>query len=114
MSRSAEFLKPLRWSDASSPEFDGLLLPGGHAPGMREDLESSILQTLVAEFFAAEKPVGAICHGVVLAARSKVKKNVGDAPPSVLFGRKTTALLAIQELLAWGLTCAWLGDYYRT
>ena len=33
---------------------------------------------------------------------------------SVLFGRKTTALLQTQELLAWSLTCLWLKDYYRT
>jgi protease I len=33
---------------------------------------------------------------------------------SVLYGRKTTALLRSQELLAWNLTRLYLGDYYRT
>jgi hypothetical protein len=32
----------------------------------------------------------------------------------VLHGRKTTALLRRQELLAWNLTRLYLGDYYRT
>jgi protease I len=32
----------------------------------------------------------------------------------VLHGRKTTALLRSQELLAWNLTRVYLGDYYRT
>src|SRR5438045_8840077 len=51
--------------------FDALLLPGGHrARGMREYLESEILQRHVASFFDKEKPVAAICHGVLLAARS--------------------------------------------
>jgi protease I len=52
--------------------------------------------------------VGAICHGVVLAARSCVNGK------SVLFGRKTTALLKSQEMLAWQMTRLWLGSYYRT
>ena len=59
--------------------------------------------------FLARKSVGAICHGVVLAARSKAASG-----RSVLHGRKTTALLQRQELLAWNLTRGWLGDYYRT
>ncbi len=36
---------------------------------MRAYLESSVLRQLVVEFFAREKPVAAICHGVLLAAR---------------------------------------------
>ena len=67
---------------------------------------------IVAEFFARGRPgrpVGAICHGVVLAARS-----IAASGKSVLHGRKTTALLRSQELLAWNLTRVYLGDYYRT
>jgi protease I len=59
--------------------------------------------------FAADKPVAAICHGVVLVARS-----LGADGQSVLHGRQSTALLQSQELLAWSLTRLWLGDYYRT
>ncbi len=33
---------------------------------------------------------------------------------SVLYNKNTTALLGSQEYLAWGLTCLWLGNYYRT
>lgn len=109
MSISKEFTNPIKWSDIESRNFDGLILPGGHNKGMREYLESDILQKSVASYFESEKPVGAICHGVVLAARSQAKNG-----KSVLFGRKTTSLLAHQELLAWGLTCLWLKNYYRT
>jgi protease I len=110
MQDSDPFRNPLRWSDIDPAKFDALVLPGGHAPGMREYLESSILQKYVTHFFEKNKPVGAICHGVVLAARSRTV----DGKHSVLFGRKTTALLATQEMLAWIMTCAWLGKYYRT
>ncbi len=109
MSQSREFIDPIAWSEIQAHHFDGVLLPGGHAKGMREYLESPILQKVVSDFFLVQKPVGAICHGVVLAARSK-----SSHEKSVLFGRKTTSLLASQELTAWALTCLWLGDYYRT
>lgn len=68
MTRSAEFQRPLRYDAVRSSDFDALLLPGGHAPGMKPYLESALLQGQVAQFFAANKPVAAICHGVLLAA----------------------------------------------
>ena len=73
------------------------------------DLEAAELQKLTATFFTKKKPVGAICHGVVLAARSKRKDG-----KSVLYGKKTTALLKKQEMTAYNLTRVWLGTYYRT
>ena len=109
MVASKEFKNPLKWSNLRQKDFDGLLLPGGHAKGMREYLESDLLKQLVADFFSIEKPVGAICHGVLLVARSHYLTG-----RSVLFGRKTTALLASQELTAWALTFVWMKDYYRT
>jgi protease I len=91
-------------------DYDAVILPGGHAPGMKAYLESTALQSFVARFFVTGRPVAAICHGVLLAARSKL---VGT-DRSVLFGRRTTALLRRQEALAWRLTRRGLGDYYRT
>lgn len=91
-------------------DYDAIVLPGGHAPGMRPYLESPSLQRFVARFFATGRPVAAICHGVLLAARSMIT----DGDRSVLFGRRTTALLRRQEGLAWRLTRRRLGDYYRT
>lgn len=109
MAQSAEFQQPRRWDQVHADEFAALLLPGGHAAGMKPYLESPLLQALVADFFGQAKVVAAICHGVLLAARSQTP--LGQ---SVLFGRQTTALLQVQEMTAWALTCAWLGDYYRT
>ena len=109
MAASPEFLRPIAWPEARISGVRGLILPGGHAPGMRPYLESTVLQSLVASAFAACVPVGAICHGVVLAARAR---SAGGR--SVLHGHKTTALTKPMELTAWSLTCAWLGNYYRT
>lgn len=103
------FNAPLSYQQAAAQPFDALLLPGGHAPGMREYLESSTLQSLVALAFEQNLPVAAICHGVVLAARSQRPSGA-----SVLHKRKTTALTRNLELTAWALTVAWLGSYYRT
>jgi protease I len=109
MIQSAQFQHPIAYAEIEAANFDALLLPGGHAPGMRQYLESAQLQAVTAEFFAQDKPVGAICHGVLLAARSRGR----DGKP-VLFGRKTTALVKTMELAAWALTRVYLGDYYRT
>ena len=109
MKQSNEFLSPISYDDIAIESFDAILLPGGHAQGMRPYLESARLQTIIAEHFLAQKPVAAICHGVVLAARS-----LRDDGKSILHGFKTTALLQKQEMLAWQITRAWLGNYYRT
>lgn len=110
MSQSSAFQGPMKWQECRAPEFNAILLPGGHAPGVKEFLESEILQGLITSFFEVEKPVAAICHGALLVARSKNRKN----QRSVLFGKKTTSLPKWMELSAWGLTCLWLGSYYRT
>jgi protease I len=117
MTQSAAYRAPLRWSEIAdgvvAGRFDALLLPGGHAPGMREYLESPLLQAAVAGFFERDRPVAAICHGAVLAARSRVAR-VGEESRSVLYGRRTTGLTRQLEMLAWRLTRHRLGDYYRT
>lgn len=107
---SADFCNPRPWAQLQAADYDALLLPGGHAKGMKQYLESPVLQAFVGEFFASGRPVGAICHGVVLAARSRLPG--GELSP--LAGRRTTALPRRMEKLAWQLTRRSLGDYYRT
>ncbi len=100
---------PATIENISHNDFDALLLPGGHAKGMIPYLESKALQALTSHFFRTGRPVGAICHGVLVAARSKAEDG-----KSVLYGRKTTALTEAMELFAWKRTRSRLGDYYRT
>ncbi len=108
------FQSPLGWSGIATTAFDGLLPPGGHrARGMREYLESPVLQAAVVQAFAADKPVAAICHGVLLAARS-IDPTTGR---SALHGRKTTALTWALERSASTLAHVfrpWDRHYYRT
>ncbi|MCV7028529.1 type 1 glutamine amidotransferase domain-containing protein [Mycobacterium sherrisii] len=114
MVRCDEFRHPVSWHEATLDGADALLLPGGHrARGMRSYIDSDILQRLVVDAFARGMIVAAICHGVLLAARS-IDPYTGR---SVLYGRKTTALTWAMERLAWRLTRItrfWDPDYYRT
>ena len=73
MYEDINFRKPIAYKKVSEKGFDGLVLPGGHAQGMRIYLEAPELHKVTSAFFAKKKPVAAICHGVVLAARAKSK-----------------------------------------
>jgi putative intracellular protease/amidase len=114
LERCPAFVHPVRYADVRIDEYAGLVLPGGHrAAGMRAYLEDATLQSLTAAFFDAEKPVGAICHGVVVAARA-VSRRTGR---SALYGRKTTALTWRLERTASALGRVvrfWDPLYYRT
>tara|TARA_R110002072_G_scaffold534_6_gene4086 strand:- start:258568 stop:259323 length:756 start_codon:yes stop_codon:yes gene_type:complete len=110
MIKSDEFKNPIAYDQIIPDEYDVLILAGGHAKGMRPYLESEILQRVVGHFFDEHKVVGAICHGLVLVARSNSLKT-GEA---VLKGRKTTSLLKSSEMLAYHLTKRSMGEYYLT
>jgi putative intracellular protease/amidase len=111
---SVEYQHPALWTETTLDGIDALLLPGGHrARGMRTYIDSDTLHRLVVEAFARGLMVAAICHGVLLAARS-VDPATGR---SVLYGRRTTALTWALERTAWRLTRHiryWDPDYYRT
>jgi putative intracellular protease/amidase len=110
LEKDERFRHPASWLTLDVTGFDGLLLPGGHAPGMRQYLGSRELQGRIAEFWATGRPVGAICHGVLVLARSK-DPSTGR---SVLEHRRTTCLPKDMERGAY-LATAWrLGRYYRT
>lgn len=107
---SPAFQAPSAWLGLDVASFDGLLLPGGHAPGMRQYLGDAALQQQVVRFWNLDRPVAAICHGVLVLARA-TDPATGR---SVLDGRRTTSLTKWQECLAYGLTWWKLGRYYRT
>jgi putative intracellular protease/amidase len=110
LTESTGFRSPLAWSELEMSDYAGLILPGGHAPGMRQYLGSAELQARVAEFWALDRPVGAICHGVLVLARTR------DATTgaSLLADRRTTCLPKYLERTAFYLTAWRLGRYYRT
>jgi putative intracellular protease/amidase len=109
LERDAAFVAPRPWGECRVDDFDALLLAGGHAPGMRQYLGSETVQALTAAFFAKQLPIGAICHGVLVAARSKRADG-----HSVLHGHKTTCLPKYMERAAYFSTFWRRGTYYRT
>jgi putative intracellular protease/amidase len=110
LTRTREFSETQAWAELDPAAFDGLLLPGGHAPGMRQYLGSITLQEQVSRFWALGRPVGAICHGVLVLARTRDPAAGGR----ILADRRTTCLPKYMERSAY-LATAWrLGRYYRT
>jgi putative intracellular protease/amidase len=110
LAKATEFTAAQAWAGLDPAAFDGLLLPGGHAPGMRQYLGSAVLREQVARFWATGRPVGAICHGVLVLARTS---DPATGRP-VLAGRRTTCLPKYMERLAYLATASRLGRYYRT
>jgi putative intracellular protease/amidase len=110
MLTAPRFQDPISWASVDPGDYDGLLLAGGHAPGMRQYLGSALLQEKVARFWALRRPVGAICHGVLVLARTRDPAT----GRSVLAGRRTTCLPKYLERGGYLLTAWRLGRYYRT
>jgi putative intracellular protease/amidase len=76
---------------------------------MRQYLGSEVVHRVIAAFFATQKPIAAICHGVLAAARS-----VRADGKSVLHGTRTTCLPKYMERSAYLATFWRRGRYYRT
>lgn len=110
LTEATAFRRPLAWADLKPEAYDGLVLPGGHAPGMRQYLGSGILREKIAEFWRLDRPVGAICHGVLPLARTSDPAT----GRSLLADRRTTCLPAYMERTAYYLTAWRRGRYYRT
>lgn len=109
-----EFKNPIKYENANAQNYCGLIIPGGHrANGMRPFLENSILQNLILDFSQKNMPIGAICHGPLLLART-INPNTNK---SILYGRKCTALTWDLEQKAnkiGNIIRYWDKNYYRT
>jgi putative intracellular protease/amidase len=110
LERAPEYNAPLRYRDIDPEAYDALLLPGGHAAGMRQYLGSSELQEKVALFWRTGKPVAAICHGVLLLARAQDP----ETSRALIASYRTTCLPKYMERLAYLATFWKLKNYYRT
>jgi putative intracellular protease/amidase len=110
MEQDPAFQHPVTWADLDATAADALVLAGGHAPGMRQYLDSAQVRALVLATIAAGRPIAAICHGVLVLART-IDPATGQ---SVLHGKKTTCLPKYMERSAYLSTFWKLGRYYRT
>lgn len=110
MQQAPEFVRPISWRDIEPQSYDGLLIGGGHAQGMRQLLEDDLLRERVLAFWKLHRPVAAVCHGVLVLARA-TDPATGR---SILFGHRTTALAKYLEASAYLLSFWKHGRYYRT
>ncbi len=90
---------PIPYADIDPGQFQGILLPGGDAPPMRQYLESQVLRNKVLQFWLQGKLIGAICHGMLVAART-VDPQTGR---SILYGHKVTAIPKVLDLIGYRL-----------
>jgi len=104
-----QFKKPITWASINPSDYHGLMLCGGHAPGMKQYLESKLLQQQILAFWKLRRPVAAICHGVLLLARV-----LDETGRSVLYEKKTTTLPSYMENFAYYLTKWQYGALYHT
>ncbi len=108
LTQTPGFQRPIAWESLQPSDYDAFLLPGGHAPGMRQYLGSTLLQSKIADYWALQRPVAAICHGVLALARSRRDGK------SALHESRTTCLTKPMERSAYFITAWKLGRYYRT
>jgi putative intracellular protease/amidase len=99
MTQDPLFQNPIPYAEIEPNQFDALLLPGGDAPRMRQYLDSELLRSKVLGFWQQGKLIGAICHGMLVIART-IDPQTGR---SVLYGHKVTAIPSSLDKLAYRL-----------
>jgi putative intracellular protease/amidase len=88
MTQDPAFQQPIPYAEIDPEQAQAILLPGGHAPGMRQYVESPVLQNKVLQFWQQGRLIGAICHGMLVLTRT-IDPQTGR---SILYGHKVTAL----------------------
>lgn len=110
LEQDTSFCHPLRYAEIVPTDYAALILPGGHAKGMRQYLESSLLQEKVLDFWQRGILIGAICHGTIVLARTMNPAT----QQSVLYGRRLTGLTKSLEQAGFYVSVWRRGRYYRT
>jgi putative intracellular protease/amidase len=105
MTHDKAYQHPITYAEINPTEYARIILPGGHAPGMTQYLDCSVLQSKVLDFWKQGKVIGAISHGVMILART-----IDPASwKSILDGHKVTALMKSLERTGYFMTI-WLFD----
>jgi putative intracellular protease/amidase len=103
MTQDPFYQRPIPYAEIDPNQYEAILLPGGDALRVCQYLESSILQNKVLQFYQRDKLIGAICHGVLVLART-IDPLTGH---SILYGHKVTATPKSLDLIAYRLD-SWL------
>jgi protease I len=121
--RGHNFALTANFADVSAKDYDALVIPGGRAPEYLR-LDADVLK-IVRDFFAANKPVAAICHAAQLLAAAGVLKGrtcsaYPASRPEVELAGGTYADIAINAAVtdgnlvtapAWPAHPAWIGQF---
>ncbi len=104
LEQAPEFRAPIAWGDIEPEAFDGLILAGGHAPGMRQYLGSAELQAKVARVLGAR---AARRRDLPRRARARPQRRARAEQPHDVPAE-------VMERSAYLLTAWRHGRYYRT
>jgi putative intracellular protease/amidase len=110
MLEDPRYARPMTWTDAASRRPDAVVFPGGHAAGVRPYLESPSVRDIALAAHRRGAPIGAICHGVLVLARTTDPQTGRN----LLDGRTVTALTKSLERSALYLTFWRVGRRFRT
>jgi putative intracellular protease/amidase len=88
MSEDPAYLAPISYEDINPERYQALLLPGGDGLRMRQYFESRILQEKVLQLWQKGILIGAICHGMLVLART-INPQTSH---SVIYGYKVTTV----------------------
>ncbi len=88
MTEDPGYQRPILWGEIDASGYQALLLPGGDGPGVRQYLDSARLRNKVLDFWQQGKLIGALCHGMLVLART-IDPQTGH---SVIYGHKVTAV----------------------
>lgn len=112
MIQSEEYLHPISFHDLIHAEnenirinqFDGVFIGGGHHPVMSTLLNAHVLHEAVRHYWTLNKPVAAVCHGVLVLSRAGIFNT---------YTLNTTAVPRYLEAQGYLLTkyLAGMGDY---
>jgi len=110
MLEEPHYAKPMTWSDAEKRHPDAVVFPGGHAAGVKPYLESASVQRIALAAHRRGATIGAICHGVLVLART-IDPQTGR---SLLDSKTVTSLTNSLERSALWLTFWRVGRRFRT
>jgi putative intracellular protease/amidase len=88
MTQDPAYQQPIPYAEIDPDRYQAILLPGGDTLRMRQYLDSPELRSKVLQLWQQGKLIGAICHGVLVLART-IDPQTGH---SVLYGHKVTAV----------------------
>jgi len=117
------FMLNASFAEVKAEDYDALVVPGGRAPEYLR-LNPKVLEA-VRHFFAANKPVAAICHGAQLLAAAGVLEGrhcsaYPACSPEVTLAKGTYANIAVDAAItdgnlvtapAWPAHPAWLAQF---